>query len=150
MAALVSSTFAVSPPEVDGRCWVKEVHTTDDGQEFDYSYLCDLDAVDPQHVLEARAVVIAVTLAKRAAALVLVQGTAVPLTRFEFLSQFEPQERIAIRTEAGTDPVIYDWMDLLQQSGNVTQANAAAGLAYLVKQGTLSQARADAILGAFE
>jgi hypothetical protein len=150
MTALVSSTYAVAPPEVDGRCWVKEVHTTDDAQEFDYSYLCDMTVTDPQLVLEARAVIIVATLAKRAAALALVQGTTVPMTRFEFLSQFEPQERIAIRTEAGTDPVIYDWMDLLQQSGNVTRANAAAGLAYLVEQGTLSQARADAILGAFD
>jgi hypothetical protein len=150
MTALVSSTYTVSPPEVDGRCWVKEMHTTDDKQEFVYDYLCDMSVVDPQDVLEERERIIAATLVKRAAAFALVQGTTVPLTRFEFLSQLQRSERIAIRVLATTDPDVEDWMDLLDKSGNVTREKAVIGLADLVALGVLSQARADAILGAFE
>lgn len=145
MSQVLSSTFTSSAPEVDGRINITETHTTDDGQIYAYTWLCDLNTTNPQMVLDERVIVINETLAQRQVAHDLVQGTLVPMTRFEFLNRFEPQERIAVRAAATTDPVIFDFMDLLSQSGNVTHEHARTGLAYLVSVGLLSQDRANAI-----
>lgn len=148
MTILVSSTYTIDPPEVDGRCWVKEVHVTDDNLEYDYTYLCDLQITDPQMVLDARVAIINVTLIKRANALSAVVGTSVPITRYEFLSRFTTTERIAIRQAATTDPIVYDFMDLLSQSGSVTHSNAIQGLGYLASTGVITSDRV-AVIGDF-
>jgi hypothetical protein len=96
-------------------------------------------------VLVERILVIYRVLAARAAARLLVQGTLVPMTRFEFLDRFTPQERIAVRERAKTDPMVYDFMDLLYQSGNVTHAKARQGLAYLGSIGVLPADRVASI-----
>jgi hypothetical protein len=146
MTTVVSSAFTADPPEADGRRNLHEVYTTDDGQVFTYDWLAD-STIDPQTMLAERTVVINARLALRDAARAAADGTLVPMTRFEFLSRFTVQERIAVRALAVTDPIVADFMDLLSQSGNVTHVNARAGLAYLVQVGALVQDRAD-IIGA--
>jgi hypothetical protein len=142
---LTTSTFAAAPSEVDGRFYVTETHLADDGQKYSYTYLCDPTTTDPQMVLEERADKINDTLQKRANAKQLAEGTLVPLTRFELLSRFTVEERVAIRALGNTDPIVFDFMDLMRQSGNVTHANARAGLAYLVSVGAISAERATVI-----
>jgi hypothetical protein len=83
-------------------------------------------------------------------------GNDVPLANlqvtwpaFDFLRRFEPQERIAARTLAKSDPVVEDFMDLLGRATNVVSddPDTVAGMNYLVAIGVLTVARKNAILG---
>ena len=125
----VTSTFEIGPTQVDGRWYVSERHEVA-GQVYPYEYLAD-GSLNPQMVLEERAAVIAATLAAREAARLAVAGTSVPLTRYEFLSRFTPQERVAIREAAKTDPIIDDFMEMMKLSGNVSLVLARPGLHYI-------------------
>jgi hypothetical protein len=144
---IISSAFTGDPPEVDGRVNIKETHVASDGQEYTYSYLCDLAHLDPVIVLEERAAEINRILAAREAARILVQGTSVPLTRFEFLNRFTADERVAIRQRATTDPIAEDFMEMMKLSGNVALVLARPGLAYFGSLGDLSPDRV-AVIGA--
>lgn len=68
-------------------------------------------------------------------------------TVYEFMKLLTGTERMAIRALALTDPVVEDFMDLMQQSGLVHRANpdVAAGLAYLTP-GVLAIGRSAEIL----
>lgn len=73
------------------------------------------------------------------------------VSRLQFEQLFTQSERIAIRkrraTADTTADVIDDFYDLLDKAGEVDlgDATVAAGLGFLVAQGLLTQARADAI-----
>lgn len=72
----------------------------------------------------------------------------------EFLSSFPPMARVNARARRDTDPVIGDFMDLLDMAVkegrgvNPHGPTARAGLAYLVSIDLMSQAEADAITDA--
>lgn len=76
------------------------------------------------------------------------------ITSYAFKMRMTQAERIAARTKAETDPVIYDFMDLLnskQDGVNLDSTPMVAGLAALVAAGVLTadrpaQIRADPIL----
>lgn len=140
---LVSSTYKEFPAQQDGRVPVVETHISVDGQEYKYEYLNS--SLNPQFVLEERAVIIENILAQREAAKQAVVGATVPLTKYEFLSRFTSAERIAIRTEAKTDPVVQDFMAMMELSGNVNPVLAQPGLNYLVSIGKLTAERAIAL-----
>ncbi len=57
-------------------------------------------------------------------------------------------KRSAIRAARGTDPIVDDFLYLLEQSDRVDldNENVAAGFGYLVSQGLLTQEEADAAL----
>lgn len=82
---IVSSTFTEGPPQADGRRWVRETHTTSDGNELKYEWLGSQDA---QMVLDERAAVLNAQYAAREAARALVQGTLIPLSKLEFRNLF--------------------------------------------------------------
>lgn len=69
-------------------------------------------------------------------------------TVYEFLKRLTTTERVAIRTLAKTNPNVEDFMDLLNQSGDVVRANpdVAMGLNYLTSLGTLAPGRTAEIL----
>lgn len=69
---------------------------------------------------------------------------------FDFLRRFGPDERIAARTLAKTDPIVEDFMDLLGKSTNIVSSDpdTQAGMDYLVYVGVLTEARKNTILGA--
>lgn len=69
-------------------------------------------------------------------------------SRYEFLSLLTGQERIAIRERAKTDPVVYDFMDLLSLSGTIFRSNpnVKSGLEYLASIGCLEVNRPMEIL----
>lgn len=73
-----------------------------------------------------------------------------PLTRLEFMRLFTLAERGAIRAAGETDAVIADFLGLLDMAQEVVLSDSLItdGLAYLVQQSLVSQARADEILGA--
>lgn len=127
---LKNSTVQLGVPQADGRCPVTELHEADDGQVYSFEYLSD-GTLDPDFVMQQRAIVINTTLAAREAARVAVAGTSVPLTRYEFLSRFTPNERVAIREIAKTDHIVEDFMEMMKLSGNVLLPLTRPALAYL-------------------
>lgn len=141
---LVSSTYKEFPAQADGRIPVKETHVSVDGQEYIYEYLNS--GLNPQFVLEERATIVEGILAQRAAAKQAVTGTTVLWTKYEFLSRFTSAERIGIREEAKTNPIVQDFMAMMELSGNVNPVLARPGLNYLASIGKLTPERA-AILG---
>lgn len=69
-------------------------------------------------------------------------------TKYEFLMRMTAAERIAIRTAAASDPIVDDFMDMLNVSGEVVRSNPVVvqGLNYLVSQGCLAAGRPGEIL----
>lgn len=148
MAAIISSTCTAGNAQADGRQYIAERHTDGDGVVYDFSYLADV-GTDINLVLTERAAILNTQLAAKAAAQAIVFGTTLPLSPYEFLSRMTPQERIGIRTSASTDPVIADFMALLDRADVVHPMNpdVQMGLGYFVQQGILSADRA-AVIGA--
>jgi hypothetical protein len=75
---------------------------------------------------------------------------ALKWTAFQFLLRFTEQEREVFRVAALTDGKVADFMQLCGAASEV-EANhplTVAGMAYLVAEGHLTQARADEVLGA--
>ena len=65
--SIVSSTFVSEPrTQSDGTVWVHETHTDSTGRTYRMSYKKSA-AMDPQTIMEARAVKLAVELADREA-----------------------------------------------------------------------------------
>jgi len=66
------------------------------------------------------------------------------LSPAEFMQRFTVQERIAIRGERGTDPVVHDFLSLLEVAQNVDLDDPAtvAGVGYLVSVNLLTAERA--------
>lgn len=137
----LSSEFTVGPVQADGRFYISERHTDGNGEEYVYDWLSD-GSQDPQMVMEERAKMIKATLDRRESARLAVIGTSVPLTRFAFLDRFTTMERVGVREAAKTNPVIEDFMKMLELSGNISLPLARPGLAYLVAVGKLTSARA--------
>ena len=69
-------------------------------------------------------------------------------TKYEFLMRMTAAERIAIRSKATTDPVVEDFMHMLDISGDVVRSNPVVlqGLNYLVSVGCLDASRVGVIL----
>jgi hypothetical protein len=70
------------------------------------------------------------------------------LSRLEFLQRLTVQERIAIRTAAKSNPIVEDFMHLLDLAADVNLTHAATmqGVGYLEQQGLIAAGRAAAIL----
>lgn len=90
---IVASTYTEGAAQPDGRRWIKERHTDDLGEVYEFEWLGEQDA---QTVLEARAEVLSRQLADRRAAEALVAGTRLPLTKLQFRELFTPTERASI------------------------------------------------------
>lgn len=70
------------------------------------------------------------------------------ISKLEFLRRFTLSERIAIRTKAKTDPIVEDFMDLLELSQviGINDTDTINGLNYLSLLGILSTERIQEIL----
>lgn len=138
---LILSSYTEGPTQADGCRYVDEQHIINDGRVFNFNYLCDQQ--NPQIVMEERAKVIEKTLLDREAAILMVVGTEVPLTKYEFLSRFTPEERKSISAEAKVNADIEDFMLMLDASGgDVYLTLARPGLQGLVSYGKLTPDRA--------
>lgn len=102
---IVSSTFTEGAPQADGRRYVKERHTDDAGEVYEFEWLGSQD-VGP--VLEARAAILSVQLAERAAAEAQVAGTLLPLTKFQFRKLFGAKQGLVDEFNASfeTNPAL--------------------------------------------
>jgi len=143
---MITSSYRVGPPQVDGGSYVTETHIDNDGTTYSYEWLND-GTLNAQLVLEERALLIETLLAQRAAARAAVVGSEVPLTRHDFKMRFTAAERIAIRALAKTDPIVEDFLDLLNTSGMVYRVLAQPGLNYCASKGALTAERAVTIGG---
>lgn len=74
------------------------------------------------------------------------------LSRLEFLRRLTVAERVAARQASATDPIIYDFLDLLYQAQEVwvDDSDTLAGLQYLETKGLLAPGRATEILTGHE
>lgn len=70
------------------------------------------------------------------------------LTKYQFLERFTMNERLAIRAAAKTDPIVDDFMAMLDISQEIQLNNPLVyqGLSYLVYTGKLESGRIDQIL----
>lgn len=70
------------------------------------------------------------------------------LSRLQFMRRFTQAERIAIRAARASDPVIDDFMGLLEMTDEVRldDPDTIAGIQFMVSQSLLDPARADEIL----
>jgi hypothetical protein len=70
-------------------------------------------------------------------------------TPLEFLRRLNASERIATRTRAKTDPIVEDFMDLLDRASEVRSddADVSNGLKYLWAVGILQTGRVGEIMG---
>ena len=90
---IIDSKFEEGPPQEDGRRYVREVHTDDKGATFVYEWLGTQDA---NAVLELRSTELNRLLQKQRAAEQLVDGTLLPLTKYQFRKLFTQYERTVI------------------------------------------------------
>lgn len=72
----------------------------------------------------------------------------ISFTRFEFLNRFTMAERIAIRSAAETDSIVFDINEQFNQAEEITLGNdqLVQGLGYLTMVGILTPERAEQIL----
>jgi len=70
------------------------------------------------------------------------------ISKLEFKQRLTQAERIAIRTAAKTDDIVYDFMDLLDSSSfiDLMHVDTIAGVNYLESQGLIATGRATEIL----
>jgi len=143
----VNSTMTETA-QADGRVAVDERHVDDAGIEYLFSYLAET-TTDRQAVLSARAEWLTQQLATRALVAQQMASYAFPLSPLEFLRRFTTAERIGVRAAALVNPIIGDFMDLLDRAGVVQRGDAdlMMGLQYLVSQGLLTPERAVEIGG---
>ncbi len=90
---LNSSTYTEGPTQQDGRRYVTERHTEDNGNVHIFEWLGDQDA---SLVLAARAEELNQQILARAAAAALVNGSKLNLTKLQFRRRFTQQERVLI------------------------------------------------------
>lgn len=70
------------------------------------------------------------------------------ITRLAFKSRMTTAERIAIRSASQTDPIIFDFMDLVSDAQfiDLSRQDTKDGVNYLESQGHLAAGRASEIL----
>lgn len=71
------------------------------------------------------------------------------LTRVQFMQRFTTPERIAIRTARATDPVVEDFMQMVELAEYISNQdpNLEPGLGYLAQQGLITSDRIAEIAG---
>lgn len=92
---IVTSTYTAGDVQADGRRYVRETHTLDDGKTVDFDYLAD-DTIDPSTVMAARAARLNAEIAAQDSALMIASGGAMPLTKLQFRRLFTTAEQKAI------------------------------------------------------
>lgn len=70
------------------------------------------------------------------------------ITKLAFKNRMTQAERIAIREASQTNPVVYDFLDLVSDAQfiDLTHNDTIAGVNYLESEGLLAAGRADEIL----
>lgn len=92
---IIASSFTQFDSQTDGRRYVRETHTLDDGKTVDFDYLAD-DTIDPSTVLAARAARLNAEIAAQDSALLIANNGALPLTKLQFRRLFTSAEQKAI------------------------------------------------------
>lgn len=92
---IIASSFTQFDSQTDGRRYVRETHTLDDGKTVDFDYLAD-DTIDPSTVMVARAARLNAEIAAQDSALMIASGGAMPLTKLQFRRLFTTAEQKSI------------------------------------------------------
>lgn len=93
--SITDSTYTVSA-QADGRRYIRERHTSDDGKVYEIPDWLDDGALDVQVVLAARAALLTQQIAATRAASAFVAGTLLPLPKLKFRELFTGAEREGI------------------------------------------------------
>lgn len=86
---ITQSTYTEGPTQVDGRRYVRETHTDDQGKTYNFDWLGLQDA---NLVLSARASVLTSQITAQREAEALVSGTRLPWTKLQFERLFSDAE----------------------------------------------------------
>lgn len=142
---IVSSTLEYTV-QADGSKSVVERHTDSNGKTYDFVYFAPVD-LDIEAVKNARATRISSELEAAAVAELEAQNGSLPLTHLEFMLRFTMEERMAIRSASDSDPVIFDFLELLKLSTYIYPHHTLTqvGLGYLTSRGLLTSERATII-----
>ena len=145
---IITSSFTEGVTQADGRCYVTEIHTSDDGQSFKFEYLL-LQGVDPYDIMQSRCEKLSSQIESKRRINEFIVGTSLPLSVYEFLSRFTTAERSAIRALALTDVIAEDFMHMLNIAGAVYLSDPLTqqGLQYLVFKGCITHNRGEEIGG---
>jgi len=140
---IVSSELRDVTIQADGSRNVVERHTDQNGKVYEFVYNAAAE-LDLNAVMASRAARIDADLVAQAAVEAEAQNYALPLTHLQFMTRFTMEERVAIRAAAKTDPVIDDFLELLEISDYIYPAHemTLAGLQYMVSQNLLTSERA--------
>lgn len=92
---ILSSEFTDGDVQADGRRYVYERHTFDNGGFVEYTYMAD-ETIDPAIVMAARAARLNAEMAAKEAALMIASDGALPLTKLQFRRLFSADEQKAI------------------------------------------------------
>lgn len=90
---IVTSTYTEGPIQADGRRYVKETHTDDQGVQYDYEWLGSQNA---ETVLQARAQKLNELIKEQRDVEEAINGTMLPLTKLQFRELFTTTERMGI------------------------------------------------------
>ena len=155
---ILTSIFTEGPTQQDGRRYVNETHTGDDGRTYPFTWLGDEDA---QMVLAARATELNVLLAAQAAAQAVVRGTRLPLSKLDFRNRFSAaeQENIdAFNASFETNPALTELQIKQIRTANINLNSADSvnlgdqqtiqGVYLYVALGLISAADAEVVLNA--
>ena len=93
MTTIVASQYTEGPVQADGRRYVTERHTTDDGDTVEFEWLGSQQA---DLVIQARAAILNEQYAAQTAAEAVAAGSLIPLTKLQFRELFTATERAGV------------------------------------------------------
>lgn len=113
---IINSIYKEGPTQQDGRRYVSETHTDDQGNTYTYEWLGDQNA---EAVLQLRSETLNKKLAEKAAALSLVEGTLLPLSKLEFRNLFGLKKQVidAFNAQFESHPALNDAQKAAIRSG---------------------------------
>lgn len=84
----------------------------------------------------------------QSAGTIVTPAPATTITKLAFKNRFTQAERIALRTASQTDPVVFDFMDLVSDATfiDLSRQDTMEGVNYIESQGYIDEGRADDIL----
>lgn len=94
---ITSSSYTIGPTQVDGRHYVTEQHLLNDGRSISFQYLANLNVVDPEIVMQARALRVQTQLDRRNASLALASEGEISWTKLQWERRFTTPEWAAIQ-----------------------------------------------------
>ena len=129
---IINSEIISVTTQLDGTRSVHEQHTASNGTKYDFTYFAT-DEMNVDLILQDRAENLNRDLQQREQAKLQAGNFKINLSKLEFLRRFTAEERIAIRTRGKTNPIIEDFLAMLDlaESINIADLDTINAVHYL-------------------